>query len=396
MKLTPVNTAIFTLGLVATISPLYANDTFLTARTVSVPYPRFLISGEGLALKPLDQSTTYATQTLSNASSPFKEYNLRPGYSGAYRLEGVFIVPNTRNDLTLNWMSFRNTTTDNALSSNSGSLSASLINTSNLSVPIDGSLYNISGPDSVDARLAFKVQNANLEYGQNFKAYRSDVRIHAGVGYASIRRSLSETAANAAPEAVFDGGEGGGAIVTAKPYSLKANQSSKFWGIGPRLGADLYYLLGKSSFSLVAHGSAALLAGTVNETFSVSDSNSVVDTTASYAALVPNFNLRLGVGYSHAFGQNAGAEGGEGASISSVNTNRVLSIEAGWEVDDYIDPIRTGKYNSTAAATGVVDGGEGGAVIAHANVSGAIVPNQDKWKSNLGLSGLYVKLSYLF
>lgn len=97
---------------------------------------------------------------------------------------------------------------------------------------------------------------------------------------------------------------------------------SKYWGAGPLLGFDLIYNLYKG-FLLVGELDAALLMGAVKSSSALTFGVTNEFQSLSNYRIASNFEGRLGLAYDYSYGCRA----------SSVR------IEAGYEINQYIDPF---------------------------------------------------------
>jgi hypothetical protein len=82
------------------------------------------------------------------------------------------------------------------------------------------------------------------------------------------------------------------------------NQSSKFNGFGPRIGADMARNLGKG-LAVYINGATTLLTGTskINQYLTSVDDASFIPSRGSKVAIIPELEAKFGFKYSHPLAQ---------------------------------------------------------------------------------------------
>ncbi|MEA2778526.1 MAG: hypothetical protein QOK29_70 [Rhodospirillaceae bacterium] len=111
---------------------------------------------------------------------------------------------------------------------------------------------NPQGPEFIGAKLSSRTEYylADFDAGYTIQLGQGrDIRLTGGVQYGNFRvdRNLNMFAYNYIP---FPGAGG-----------VDIGMNSRFWGIGPKLGVDGHYQLGRSDFSVVGGVSGSVLFG---------------------------------------------------------------------------------------------------------------------------------------
>jgi hypothetical protein len=283
-----------------------------TAGNVTVPCEKkgWSIGAEALYVQVgnVGQVSNTTTTTTVNGVNYINESDdsLTPDWAWAFRVEAAYMF-GTGNDINLNWTHFVKDTTQTTVAEG-----------------IDG-YYTIDtvvgAQDTVSTDIDNKFDAVNFEFGQmvNF-GEKVSTRFHAGLQYADIRQTLSQSAWNSANTLDYD-------------YT---NIESKFSGIGPRAGADTNYAFG-NGVSIFGNFAAGLLIGDLSTDITVdaTDTEGTVtdeatEDASSSNSIVPEAEAKLGVAYTKPMAQGD------------------LKIEAGYELVNYWDAstINGNDYNS--------------------------------------------------
>jgi len=248
---------------------------------------------EGLYVQPTNSDLVYSyfSNTSGNTATT-NTSSVKPDYAFGFRTGFGYIFPNSGNDVQVNWTHFDHST----------NASTSIANPAFSIIPASTST------NSADA--SFKYDAVDLDVGQYLSiGTRLQTRLFVGVRGAQLKNDVTYTQSNS----------------LAPAYPNVQTTTSKFTGIGPRMGVDTSYHVG-NCFGIVAHFATALLVGNVDSNTTVSESgNSRISnfTTDTQTRVVPAFDAKLGVDYSIPFKNNASS----------------LSIEAGYQVTQYVDAI---------------------------------------------------------
>jgi hypothetical protein len=127
----------------------------------------------------------------------------------------------------------------------------------------------------------------NIEVGQHVDyGFNSNIRFHAGLQYANMQDHVN-VLATAEDQLVYN-----------------FNQSSKFDGFGPRIGADMARNLGKG-LAVYINGATTLLTGTskINQYLTSVDDASFIPSRGSKVAIIPELEAKFGFKYSHPLAQ---------------------------------------------------------------------------------------------
>ncbi len=213
----------------------------------------------------------YSYPSNNTTYNTFVDNDIRWGWG--FKLEGSYHF-GTGNDVNINWYH----TSDNSRTRN---FPNNFFNNQNLQFTNEE--LSITTKPRWDA--------VNLEFGQYVDYSPSvKVRYHAGLQYANLKYALGSTA-SASEGSPFQG-------------VFKYSSESKSKLIGPRIGGDFGYVVGKG-WGVYAKGAMAMLVGKnkINGYFSAENtSTSFFDTTitssGSRQAIVPEMDGKLGITYS--------------------------------------------------------------------------------------------------
>ena len=230
----------------------------------------------------------YTTSAVSGTTATSTYHDNGPDWGWGFKLEGSYHF-NTGNDLTVNWYHLNDNENRIALTSTAAGV-----------LPAAATFNH-----TVDPRW----DAVNVEMGQHadFGMFK-DIRFHGGLQYARVEVRNTLNGFNAASQQLFNG-----------------SNTSKFSGVGPRVGADYSYNFG-NGLAIYANGAAALLVGD-----SDSDSRLVLNAvtgaagtgvaTGSKTSVVPELEAKIGGKYTYAMAQGD------------------LTLDAGWMVANYFNAV---------------------------------------------------------
>ena len=225
--------------------------------TVPCAHPTWDIRVQALYLKPVTGNNLLFFG-VPNTANIIHWQGINANWGWGFKLEGSYHV-RTGNDINLNWYHYNNTT-NNSLTT----------------------LNVVEVPVVMSTTINPRWDAINAEFGQmvNFSEF-SKIRFHGGAQYAQISHNYSDTVTSSTPEQLY----------------------VKYYGFGPRFGADMAYLVG-SGFGVYANGAAALLVG--NNKFNSTTSGTIDVLGGSYGtttAVVPEIEGKLGAKYTYAMTQ---------------------------------------------------------------------------------------------
>lgn len=157
-----------------------------------------------------------------------------------------------------------------------------------------------------DDKESMNVDTVDLEGGQRLTTGAFDMRLFAGLRYTHLIYA-------------FDNADVEGNV---------QNESSKFYGFGPRFGTDVRYQLG-SGFGLDTHINTTLLVGTINS----KGQNKYYGLSRSINRVSPQMDAKFGVDYTYAV---------QGDSKSA------LSFEVGYQTNHSFNVIDNNIVNGSS------------------------------------------------
>lgn len=315
--------ALATLGLTTSLGVFASTPTGVQPFQVTVPDIKagFDFTLTGLYLQPTaSDSQLFYTRTYSDGA--FTDHSVEPDYSPAFGLGIGYAFKNSGNDMRLNWTHLNSS--DDANVNASGSFG--------VGTPLDATSGNVK----------FKYDAVDLDFGQYLNiGTRLQTRWFAGARFAQITQDQTSTFA----------------IVTGTtPPSNVQQATSKFTGIGPRLGVDGNYYLG-NNMGFVTQLAASLLVGNTESNTVVTNSYSIDN--PSQSRVVPALDGKLGFDYSKA-----------------IHNGGRFTLEAGYQISEYFNALdRTS--NSTPPIL----------------LSSPYVPSGTT-SSNVGFQGPYLSVKY--
>jgi hypothetical protein len=306
--------ALLALGLSA---PAFAES----AVVVPSQHGGFKVGVDALYLRATSSDLDYAT-LFSNTigASPLLATNasVDPSYTWGFYVQVGYLVPCTGNDITLGYTYLRPNDTDSVTSGATTSGMAAV-----MFLPAGELGFQFISPNfaAASARSELDLNAVDLEIGQRFTTGAYDMRMFAGLRYASIDHTFSSLAAGN----FFGTGP-------ADASTLAQEFASNYRGIGPRMGVDGRYCL-QSGFGIDANVSTSLLVGkidpkydavAVNEATVPGSITTFQENNGSRSRVVPVLEAKLGVDYTHIMDRCA---------KSSV------VFEAGYQVTNYFNAI---------------------------------------------------------
>lgn len=376
--------ALVAAGLSAAVSAYASVPTGALPFQVVVPNLKsgFEFTLEGLLLQPTNEDLDYGSITNATASATFIDTGFQASafetsqfltndsdYNFGFRIGLGYVFPDSGNDVQLAWTHFNHTNSDDTLVFGVTPSFSDEIFISPTFFTSGIFTYELFGTDSASASssIDYGYDAVDLDVGQYLSiGTRLTTRLFAGLRYAQVKSNLTNN------YAVFQ--ERGEIEPDSDFFTFTTYESdildSKFNGIGPRFGVDASYNVW-DCFGVVGHFSAALLVGRVQSSSSsylnsqeveevFNGEGTLVDTLTftfnNFATLasdnvtrvVPAFDAKVGIDYSWPINNDASR----------------LSIEAGWQVTEYInavdrltvDPIAFGVDSVAASSQSISNG----------------------------------------
>lgn len=331
------------------------------------------ITLEGLLLQPSNSNLDYVGVDSAAVSGLFDAGPLSiataqqvnsndPGYDFGFRVGLGYVFANSGNDIQLNWTHF-----DNSYDSTTvGGPNSVLLTQSGIPL-VNLAFLGIPTPlTTATSNLDVKMDAVDLDVGQYVNVgTRLQMRFFGGLRAARVEQNITNSYG-----AVYDIANVSNNALNTASYSESDVSNSKFTGIGPRFGVDSSYHVW-DCFGIVAHVAASLLVGQVDTTTNGSatisiDPNPSADilpvslsggtNVDNQNRVVPVLDAKLGLDYTFEF-QNRSS----------------LSIEAGWQVTQYIDAVDQYQNNI---------GNFGG------------LGNNQQTTSSIGFQGPYLSLNF--
>lgn len=320
------------------------------------------ITFEGLYLQPTNSDLDYVTTASTTRNGTTINNNTQvqsidPDYNFGFRVGLGYTFIDSGNDIQLSWTHFNHTDSDNFNADNNTFITTPLghrnyINGATTNeqrhyalFETDTSIYE-EGTVASDAK--FKLDAIDLDVGQYIDiGTRLRLRMFAGLRFSQLENNQT-TDTYAQGSFFFTHTDYSREFDDAGKYTDAYTETfnSKFTGLGPRVGVNSVYHL-NDCFGVVAHAAFGLLAGQTetntnstdtrtqfvefltpppddfpfspeDDTFITTNSLNSSDSTR----VVPVIDAKLGLNYSHAF-----------------DSDSVLTIEAGYQVTQYIDAV---------------------------------------------------------
>jgi len=283
-------------------------------------------------------------------ASPFWTIQtLKPDYEPAFEVGGRYVFADSGNDLQVNWLRFRSTTSSSVQAQGPPATDGG---STAFAGPVQWvSPFSQTGPSSAESfdtitksqgvnklrsafgQVAFSSDVVNLDVGQ-YVTFGPAIQVRAfgGVSYARLQQRILSSffGAPPGPDAVFP---------ASVPLVISLDQKSTFEGAGPRVGFDADYE-GPYNFRLTGHCAGALLIGRKRpaeyEFNATSPELAAAGLTTNpehigsdpSTQVVYSFDARLGIGYCHRLGSGSR-----------------FTVEAGYLAAVYIDPFSSYQSN---------------------------------------------------
>jgi len=311
----------------------------------------FGISLTGLYLQPNASNLEYAVYTspLPGPAPTWKTINLDPSYQPGFDIGLQYTFSTRADQIKLDWLHLYTSDTDSASASGHTSIAPSYY-----FGPFAQALFNSNAKN----KTKFYVDNANFVYDHLFNLNRYvQLEPFAGIGSAYLKQDLTTT---------FRGQN-----ATGDAYEHIVENTSKYLGIGPRIGLTTSVFVARH-FGIFAELAAAALVGSMQSktdfTSQGRDNPTAVSTTMAdqrVNRVVPEFDSKLGLSYTFMF-----------------NSGSSFVIQAGYMFTTFINGIN--QVVPTALVPDTFDNG----VIA--------IETSDEKQSNLDLNGPFIKLAWRF
>lgn len=238
------------------------------------------IGASALYMEPSNSTDNYyatLANTNSSGGTTYSDQVIESEFAWGFDVFARYHFAKTDRDITLSYMRLYTTEEDSAAYDTA-------------THPDTGFDYTAKGVVSNNLDMADLMVGQNLHVGKPLKLH-----LAAGLGYARVQQD-------------FDRYYDQGLAATSLPPSDLTERSnfdySQFNGLGPKIGVNADYTIHHSDFGLVGGFSAALLVGTLDQSYlteTVTRTSPVVmidkTPTTSTMEIVPNFNANLGVRY---------------------------------------------------------------------------------------------------
>jgi hypothetical protein len=280
----------------------------------------FKIGIDALYLRATNSDLDYASSFTSPTANTVNSRNaaVDPSFDWGFYAQVGYLFPCTGNDITLSYTYLRNNDTDSVVAANAVGGFLPTVAVPPLS-PLGLGLTGIF--NAADGKAEFDLNAVDLDFGQRFTTGGYDMRMFAGLRYASINHTLTANA-------IGDIDLGPPIVVTTDRGAQRF--TSDYRGIGPRIGVDGRYCL-QSGFGLDANFSTALLVGNVDAKYDATSVVAGVTPNARYQAnsgsrtrVVPVLEAKLGADYTH---------------IVDRCSKSSLVFEAGYQVTNYFNAV---------------------------------------------------------
>ncbi len=257
---------------------------------------------EGLYLQPSNSDLTYSSSTTSSGSADTANSNsVQPSYALGFGVGLGYVFPQSGNDIQAHWQHFNQSTTNTTNETDSSDEGVSAI--------------------SASSDTTFKFDTIDLDVGQYLSiGTRLQTRLFAGLRYVNLQNNTTNTYTDP--------------VNAIKSFSEVID--SKFQGAGPRIGVDTSYHV-KDCFGVVAHLATALLVGRTTDSTNYygTDGSSLSLEPDNQTRVVPSLDAKLGFNY----------------TVGFKNGTSNMTIEAGYQVTQYVDAIDKIQENGTTTSS---------------------------------------------
>jgi len=313
-----------------------------------------------LFLQPSADNLGWAVVTFEeNLSSPvpiaspyWEIQTLEPDYEPGFEIGGRFALAKPGTDFQFNWQRLRTSTSDFVpIRQASGQWVSPFSQTGPPTAETYQDMLNNTGVNDLrtaDGHVFFDYDEVNLDFGQQINVGSAlNFRLLAGLSYANLQEQLVANfhGLPPAPNAPFP---------DSVPLLISLNNTSTYWGVGPRFGIDTTYKA-RHGLRLTANFAGALLVGRkqpaqylftatapdlaaigidVNEEFISSD---------KYTEVISAFDGKLGIGYSYRFRRG---------SIFTLDAGYLASVFSnpfsGYETNDNVLALQIGSLSTAS------------------------------------------------
>lgn len=308
----------------------YKDELPINLVTIPVLKGGFEVTLAALYLQPSSDNLLFTTkgQFLDELSSVTQSSeSIEPDYGWGFLFGVGYVIPNTANDIQLNWMHFN----DNDEASENYTFSDGAANILSVDNGVVLSLSNIGDYADAFGKVKYKFDTVDLDFGRYINITNHlDMRLFSGLRYTKIESDVSVSYS------------GSGTTVRLVPSIFVSNDfdsDSTFNGVGPLFGLSGNYNIGYG-LGLSAAFDTALLVGSID----FDQSNSVSHTTGSGLQsnsnssfdyddthiIAPAFDAKIGINYTYA-----------------MNNGTQFKFEIGYMAAQYIDVIETGEFDES-------------------------------------------------
>lgn len=273
------------------------------------------------------RQTTVETGTPTVTSDAWTDNLVDPNYNWGFVVGVGYVIPNTANDIKLDWMYFHNSFSDSTAVAGTATpttTNAVLFPGGVVDTLADGSTVNANGS------VQYSFDAVDLSFGQYINMGSClQTRLFAGLRYMRLNDDLSTSyTVNVAADD------------DSTTETLNGALNSSFNGLGPLFGIKADYYLG-AGFGVSGAFDTALLVGQVslsgNQTASTVDVDGAVTarTTRDYNlddtnVVAPGFDGKFGLNYKYQF-----------------NNGTLLALELGYQVTKYLDVVEEMDRSAT-------------------------------------------------
>lgn len=244
--------------------------------TIPCPIRAWDLGVEALYLKPIYNAPG---SYINNASNTYNYTEINNKWGWGFRLDGSYHF-NTGNDVSLDWAHY---------------------DTTSHFTPFN--VYNSN-----------RFDRANMVLGQHIDfSQAKSTRFYGGLQYTSIQ--VNQIANNLSIPTQF----GVPAFI-----AIQQNNNTDFKGVGPIVGIDFAYALGRSGFSITANTATSLLYGNSRTNIANMETNPALVHSSIYAnkkSMVSGIEEKLGLNYKHEFSQGQ------------------LTLDGGYQALNYFNPL---------------------------------------------------------
>ncbi len=328
------------------------------ALAVGVPNmrPGFRFQAGLLYLQPSADNLGWGILTTEhNYASPYplatplwNVKTLQPGYQPGFELGTGYTFAGTGRDAQLNWQHLRTNTYDSGVAGD-GQWISPFSQTGPPTADTYDELNSNSGVNklrSANAQVKFSYDAVNLDFGQYVNVgQRLLFRLFAGLSYAQLREQLNSTFYGVEPSPTAPFPEN-------TQLSIALNNTTSFWGVGPRFGFDSSYLT-KRGLRLTGQLAGAALIGQTQPAqyqFAATSPdlallgiavNREYVASSAFSHVVYAANAKLGIGYTRVL---------RGGSVFTFDTGYLAAIYfnpfAGYETNENILALQIGSLSS--------------------------------------------------